>query len=189
MCFKCVYNSMEEVFIKSCIECNSMNLHILVPPPAPDICTHTDFTHRFHTPLPSFPVLLKVFLYKKLVENTFPIGYLLFLTHKHTNIQKNTQTLKKTRARTHTHTHTRARARASYTEEWCGSRSWWRIYFDPYTGIAYTVSSGSCPDTSCTTSSLIIMLTAGPRGQSPRWRRSSRSLSVCSVLSSPDPQR
>ena len=30
------------------------------------------------------------------------------------------------------------------------------------------------------------MLTAGPRGQFPRWRHSSRRLSVCSVLRCPD---
>ena len=30
-------------------------------------------------------------------------------------------------------------------------------------------------------------LTAGPRGQFPRWRRSRKRLSVCSVLRCPDP--
>jgi hypothetical protein len=32
----------------------------------------------------------------------------------------------------------------------------------------------------------VPMLTAGPRGQFPRWRRSRRRLSVCSVLMYPD---
>ena len=39
-------------------------------------------------------------------------------------------------------------------------------------GTTYTVSSGNCPSFSCATSSSLLMLTAGPRGQFPRWRRS-----------------
>ena len=35
-------------------------------------------------------------------------------------------------------------------------------------------------------SSSLLMLTAGPRDQFPRWRRSRRRLSVCSVLRRPD---
>ena len=31
-----------------------------------------------------------------------------------------------------------------------------------------------------------LVLTAGPRGQFPRWRRSRKRLSVCSVLRCPD---
>ena len=56
------------------------------------------------------------------------------------------------------------------------------MYFSPYTGTTYTVSSGNCPSFSCATSSSLLMLTAGPRGQFPRWRRSRKRLSVCSVL-------
>jgi hypothetical protein len=58
-------------------------------------------------------------------------------------------------------------------------------YFSPYTGTTYTVSSGNCPSFSCATSSSLLMLTAGPRDQFPRWRRSRRRLSVCSVLRCP----
>jgi hypothetical protein len=47
-------------------------------------------------------------------------------------------------------------------------------------------SSGNCSNFSCATSSLLHMLTAGPRDQFPRWRRSRRRLSVCSVLRCPD---
>jgi len=36
------------------------------------------------------------------------------------------------------------------------------IYFSPYTGTTYTVSSGNCPSFSCATSSSLLMLTAGP---------------------------
>jgi hypothetical protein len=35
-----------------------------------------------------------------------------------------------------------------------------KIYFSPYTGTTYTVSSGSCPSFSCATSSSLLMLTA-----------------------------
>jgi hypothetical protein len=56
----------------------------------------------------------------------------------------------------------------------------------PYTGKTYTVSSGNCPSFVCATSSSILMLTAGPRGQFPRRRRSRKRLSVCSVLRCPD---
>ena len=58
--------------------------------------------------------------------------------------------------------------------------------FSPYTGTTYTVSSGNCPSFSCVTSSSLLMLTAGPRGQFPRWRRSRKKLSVCFVLWCPD---
>jgi hypothetical protein len=40
----------------------------------------------------------------------------------------------------------------------------------PYTGKTYTVGSGNCPSFSCAASSLLLMLTAGPWGQFPRWR-------------------
>ena len=50
----------------------------------------------------------------------------------------------------------------------------------------YTVSSGNCPSFSCATSSSLLMLNVGPRGQFPRWRRSRKRLSVCSVLRCPD---
>ena len=61
-----------------------------------------------------------------------------------------------------------------------------KIYFSPYTGTTYTVSSGNCPSFSCATSVSLLMLTAGPRGQFPRCRRSRNRLSVCSVLRCPD---
>ena len=60
------------------------------------------------------------------------------------------------------------------------------MYSSPYTGTTYTVSSGSCPSFSCATSSSLLMLIAGPRGQFLRWRRSRKRLSVCSVLRCPD---
>ena len=66
-----------------------------------------------------------------------------------------------------------------YTKEWCGFKSWQEICFSPYTGTTYTVSSGNCSSFSCATSSSLLMLTAGPRGQFPRWRRSRGRLSVC----------
>jgi len=37
-----------------------------------------------------------------------------------------------------------------------------------------TVSTGNCPSFSCATSSSLLMLTAGPRGHFPKWRRSKR---------------
>jgi len=40
-----------------------------------------------------------------------------------------------------------------------------KIYFSPYTGKTYTVSSGNCPSFACATSSSLFMLTAGSRGQ------------------------
>jgi len=46
-------------------------------------------------------------------------------------------------------------------------------------GTTYTVNSGNCPNFSCATSSSFFMLSAGPRGQFPRWRRSRKRLSVC----------
>ena len=36
-----------------------------------------------------------------------------------------------------------------------------KIYFSPYTGTTYTVSSGNCPSLSCASSSSLLMLTAG----------------------------
>ena len=39
---------------------------------------------------------------------------------------------------------------------------------------------------SCVTSSSLLMLTARPRGQAPRWRLSRKGLSVCSVLRCPN---
>jgi len=60
------------------------------------------------------------------------------------------------------------------------------MYFSSYTGTTYTGSSSNCPSFSCATSSSLIMLTAWPRGQFPRWRRSRERLSVCSVLRCPD---
>jgi len=68
-----------------------------------------------------------------------------------------------------------------YTKEWCGFRSYQKMYFSPYMCTTYTVSSGSCQSFTCTTSSSLLMLTAGPWGQFPRWRCSRRRLSVCSV--------
>jgi hypothetical protein len=59
------------------------------------------------------------------------------------------------------------------------------MYFSPYVDTTSTVSSGNCPSLSCATSSSFLMLTAGPWDQFPRWRRSRRRLSVCSVLSCP----
>jgi hypothetical protein len=47
-----------------------------------------------------------------------------------------------------------------------------KIYFLPYPGTTYTVRSGNCPSFSCVTSCSLLMLTAGPRDQFPRWRRS-----------------
>jgi len=69
-----------------------------------------------------------------------------------------------------------------YTKEWCGFKSLQELYFSPYMGTTYTVSSSNCPSFSCATSSSLLMLTEGPRGQFPRWRRSRKRLSVCSVL-------
>jgi len=46
-------------------------------------------------------------------------------------------------------------------------------------GTTYTVSSGNCPSFSCATSSSVPVLTAGPRGQFSRWRRSRKRLSLC----------
>jgi len=72
-----------------------------------------------------------------------------------------------------------------YTKEWCGFKSQQEIYFPPYTGTTYTVSSGNCPSFSCATSSSLLVLTAGPLSQFPRWRRRRKRLSVCSVLRCP----
>jgi len=58
--------------------------------------------------------------------------------------------------------------------------------FSPYTGTTYTVSSSNCTNFSCATNISLLMLTAGPRGQFQRWRRSRKRLSVCSVLRCPD---
>ena len=73
-----------------------------------------------------------------------------------------------------------------YTKEWYGFKSEQEIYFSPYTSTTYTVSSGNCPSFACATSSSLLMLTAGSRGQFQRWRRSRKRLSVCSVLRCPD---
>ena len=73
-----------------------------------------------------------------------------------------------------------------YTKECCRFKSSQEIYFSPYTGTTYTVSSGNCPSISCATSSSLLMLTAGQRGQFTRWRRRRKRLSVCSVLRCPD---
>jgi hypothetical protein len=61
-----------------------------------------------------------------------------------------------------------------------------RNVFFSYTGTMCTVSSGSCPSFSCATSSWLLILTAGPRGQFPRWHRSRKRLCVCSGLRCPD---
>ena len=84
----------------------------------------------------------------------------------------------------HTHTHTHIKY-SVFTNEWCGFKSYQEIYFSPYTSTTYTVSSGNCPSFSCATSSSLFMLTARPRGQFTRWRRSRKRLSVCSVLRCP----
>ena len=73
-----------------------------------------------------------------------------------------------------------------YTKEWCGFKSQQGIYFSLYTGTTYIVSNGNCPSFSCATSSSLLMLNAGQRGQFPRGRRSRKRLSVCSVLRCPD---
>jgi hypothetical protein len=53
-------------------------------------------------------------------------------------------------------------------------------------GTTYTVSSGNCPSFSSATSSSLLMLTAGPKEQFPRWHHSRRTLSVGSILRCPD---
>jgi hypothetical protein len=50
----------------------------------------------------------------------------------------------------------------------------------------YTVRRWNCSSFSYATSSSLFMLTAGPRDQFLRWRRSRRRLSVCSVLKCSD---
>jgi hypothetical protein len=60
------------------------------------------------------------------------------------------------------------------------------IFFPPYTGTIYNVSSGNSRSFSCAISSSLLMLTAGPRDQSPRWRRSKGRFCMCSVLRCPD---
>ena len=50
----------------------------------------------------------------------------------------------------------------------------------------HNFSSSNCPSFSCATSSSLLMLTAGPRGQFPRWRRTRKRLSVCCVLRCPN---
>jgi hypothetical protein len=44
---------------------------------------------------------------------------------------------------------------------------------------------GTVPSFLCATSNLLLMLTARPQDQFPRWRRSRKRLSVCSVLTCP----
>jgi hypothetical protein len=58
-----------------------------------------------------------------------------------------------------------SRVYRTYTKEWRGFRSYYKMYFSPYTSTVYSVSS-------------CLMLIAGPRGQFPRWRGSRRRLSV-----------
>jgi hypothetical protein len=53
-------------------------------------------------------------------------------------------------------------------------------------GTTHIVTSGNCPSLSCAINSSLLMLTVGPWDQFPRWRRSRRRLSVCSVLRCPD---
>jgi len=53
-------------------------------------------------------------------------------------------------------------------------------------GTTYTVSSGNCPSFSRATNSLLLMLTAGPRGQFPRWHHCRKKFSVYSILRCPD---
>ena len=66
-------------------------------------------------------------------------------------------------------------------------QKWTRnLFFSPYTGTTYTVSSSNSPSFSCATISSLLMLTAGPRSQFARWRRSRKRLSVYSVLRCPD---
>jgi hypothetical protein len=74
----------------------------------------------------------------------------------------------------------------AYSKEWWSFNSYWGIYFPPYKSETYTVSSGNCPRFSCAISSSLLMLIVGPRDQFPRWRRSRRRLSVCSILRCPD---
>ena len=69
-----------------------------------------------------------------------------------------------------------------YTKECCGFKSLQKICFSTYKGTTYTVSSSNCPSFSCATSSSLLVLTAGPRGQVPRWRRNRERFSVCFVL-------
>jgi hypothetical protein len=59
------------------------------------------------------------------------------------------------------------------------------MYFSSDTGATYTVSLGNCPSFSCANSSSLLMLTAGPRDQVPRWRRSRKRLRLCSDLRCP----
>jgi hypothetical protein len=73
-----------------------------------------------------------------------------------------------------------------FTKEWCGLKSWQEIYFSLYTNKTYTVSSSNCLSFACATGSSLHILTTGPRDQFPRWRRSRKRLSVCSVLRCPD---
>jgi hypothetical protein len=70
----------------------------------------------------------------------------------------------------------------AYTKEWCGFKNYYKMYFSPYTGITYTVISGSCSSFSRATNRSLLMLTAKPRDQFPRWRCNRRRRSVCSVL-------
>ena len=47
-------------------------------------------------------------------------------------------------------------------------------------------AAATVPSFSCATSGSLFMLTAGPRGQFTRWRRSRKRPSVCYVLRCPD---
>jgi len=73
-----------------------------------------------------------------------------------------------------------------YSKQWYGFKSKQYIYFSPYTGTTYTISSSNCPSFSCANNSSLLILTPGPRGQFPRWCRSRKRLSVCSVLRCPN---
>ena len=44
-----------------------------------------------------------------------------------------------------------------YTKECCSFKSLQEIYFLPYKGTMYTVSSGNCSSSSCATSSSLLM--------------------------------
>jgi hypothetical protein len=73
----------------------------------------------------------------------------------------------------------------SYTKEWCGLKVIKKMYSSPYTDTTYRVIRRNCPCFSCSASSSLLMLTAGPRGQFTRWCYSKRKLSVCSILMCP----
>ena len=51
-----------------------------------------------------------------------------------------------------------------FTNEWCSFKSKQEIYFSPYTGKTYTVSSGNCPSFSCATRSSLARAYCGAAG-------------------------